>query len=97
MDDPSNIFQFHKGTIKAKSGVVLFNIIPTFQFHKGTIKAIVPLVFQILAVFQFHKGTIKAAKALDLAQRAASFNSIKVQLRHSEEFPVNLDEVLSIP
>ena len=35
----SSLFQFHKGTIKARFGTVSAFAAHAFQFHKGTIKA----------------------------------------------------------
>ena len=55
------VFQFHKGTIKAKKTAAFDDSSKLFQFHKGTIKADGSF-FGIpgFKLFQFHKGTIKA-------------------------------------
>ena len=36
---PNLFFQFHKGTIKARTEQILALVLWNFQFHKGTIKA----------------------------------------------------------
>ena len=57
----SSLFQFHKGTIKARFGTVSAFAAHAFQFHKGTIKALCRHQRTVVVPqFQFHKGTIKA-------------------------------------
>ena len=66
------------------SGVMFANIL--FQFHKGTIKTTKELHNAVIAgYFQFHKGTIKTLAAGQASIASATFNSIKVQLRHSKD------------
>ena len=40
----SNLFQFHKGTIKTTKGQFEKGRAKTFQFHKGTIKTTISIV-----------------------------------------------------
>ena len=79
----TQLFQFHKGTIKTVyqvAGVIFYR---AFQFHKGTIKtSLSRLIGIIIPLFQFHKGTIKTVGDYGAyITPHGGFNSIKVRLK----------------
>ena len=56
----SLLFQFHKGTIKAKLKIFSNTAIQTFNSIKVQLRQLTPRSVLFTDNFQFHKGTIKA-------------------------------------
>ena len=76
----SQLFQFHKGTIRTFVPPLLALLDLYFNSIKVQLEPISEQSIHCNTEFQFHKGTIRTYFAFHLIPISAYFNSIKVQL-----------------
>ena len=93
----TQIFQFHKGTIKTNNDKTWCKDAHPFQFHKGTIKTCLTPYKRVLLVFQFHKGTIKTGSSGGYAKIGSSFQFHKGTIKTLNKEVGGVPNSISIP
>ena len=93
-----DLFQFHKGTIKADS---FYGVVPNsqlFQFHKGTIKAVLCVVLVVLFIyFNSIKVQLKPFGCLVILHFSSLFQFHKGTIKAYNAEQTQLARQISIP
>ena len=83
------MFQFHDGSIKGTSSLMLYGQNTKFQFHDGSIKGMLPLSF-LLFYHCFNSTMVRLKESRDKRNDAIklSFNSTMVRLKVERNMPL---------